>query len=89
MHITLDTFAAVKYLLLCSSPVTFEQKLIQTYQSWYKSQSSCTLPFLARLFLQKTSRYCHSPGGGGIGIGGGMRNLLHFLISLLLPKIFT
>ena len=43
--------------------------------------------FLARLFSKKTLRYCHSPGavvGGGV-----MRKLWHFLISLLLLKIFT
>ena len=44
--------------------------------------------FLARLFSKKTLRYCHSPGAVGGG-GRGVRKRRHFLISLLLLKIFT
>ena len=43
---------------------------------------------LARLFLKKTSRYCHSPGVGLLVVSV-MRKLRNFLISLLLLKIFT
>ena len=32
--------------------------------------------FLARLFLKKMSRYCHSPGIGGGGVVGVMRKYL-------------
>ena len=48
--------------------------------------------FLARLFLKKTSRYCHSPGvviGGVVVVGGVVQKLKDFLISLLILKIFT
>ena len=36
-----------------------------------------TPQFLAQLFSKKTTRYCHSPGGGGGGLVGGsvMRKL--------------
>ena len=42
---------------------------------------------LAWLFSEKTSRYCHSPGV----VGGScvVQKLGHFLIYLLLLKIFT
>ena len=54
-----------------------------------KSHLYILKPLLARLFSEKTSRYCHSPGGGGGGGGGVVQKLRHFLISLLLLKIFT
>ena len=51
---------------------------------WEGGGQGTTLLILARLFSKKTSRYCHSPGVGGV-----VRKLRHFLISLLLLKIFT
>ena len=37
--------------------------------------------FLARLFSKKTTRYCHSPGGG-------VQKLSHFIISLITGDIY-
>ena len=46
------------------------------------------LPFLARLFSKKTSRYCHSAGviGGVVG-GGVVRKLTFSNISVIIEDI--